>query len=128
MSRLRFVEWDLSPQVRAEVGRGPGIAAINPGLPSSLLVTDRNSMAFSRLKSINLVDGKAIEGGRIRGDVQDAWDDGRDLWILATFALHRVDRDTLAASATIRVPHYRHRILPLLGGRFLALAQPGRQR
>ena len=64
----------------------------------------------------------------VGGDIEDAWDDGETLWVLATFALHRVDRDTMSVSATIRVPHYRHRIVPLLRGRFLALAQSHRQR
>ena len=128
MPAVKFVEWDLDPKVRAEVGRGPGIAAINPGLPTSMLVTDRYSMAYSHLKSIRLSDGRAIEGDKVRGDIEDAWDDGETLWVLATFALHRVDRDTMSVSATIRVPHYRHRIVPLLRGRFLALAQSHRQR
>jgi hypothetical protein len=76
---------------------------------------------------VDVRTGAVQKGGTIRGCLRDAWL-GKDLWILTTYALHRLSNTDLSVRETLKVPHFLHRLVPLLSARFLALSQIERKR
>src|SRR5947199_101043 len=81
----------------------------------------------SKLRRVDVRTGAVQKGGTIRGCLRDAWL-GKDLWILTTYAVHRLSNADLSVKETIKVPHFLHRLVPLLSARFLALSQRERKR
>ena len=110
------------------VGYGPALASIRPHFPESVLISLATHGIPQRLRLIEISSGAVSRGPSIRGDLRDAWDGGSDLWLLTTYAIHRVSRTDLTAGATITIPKFRWWFTPILSGRFLALSQPERGR
>jgi len=124
---LHFVERELDlREPLPRIGYGPDLAALEPERPSAVLVSLARGGAPSKLRRVDLITGAVQRGDSIRGSLRDAWS-GDDLWVLATYALHRVSRD-LSVKETLKVPHFLHRLVPLLSARFLALSQRERKR
>jgi hypothetical protein len=102
----------------------PDLAKIGP---SAVLLSLDTRGVPSKLRRVDVRTGEVQKGGTIRGCLRDAWP-GKDLWILTTYALHRVANADLSVKETLKVPHFLHRLVPLLSARFLALAQIERKR
>jgi hypothetical protein len=102
----------------------PDLATIGP---SAVLLSLDTRGVPSKLRRVDVRTGAVQKGGTIRGCLRDAWS-GKDLWILTTYALHRVSNADLSVGQTMKVPHFLHRLVPLLSARFLALSQIERKR
>ena len=129
MSTLRFVERQVGlGEVPASTGYVPALASIWPHFPDSVLASLATRGIPQRLRLVNIASGTVVKGDSIRGDLRDAWAGDPDLWLLTAYALHRVSRTDLKVKATIKVPKFRWRLIPMFAGRFLALSQPERVR
>jgi len=102
----------------------PDLAKIGP---SAVLLSLDTRGVPSKLRRVDVRTGEVQKGGTIRGCLRDAWP-GKDLWVLTTYALHRVANADLSVKETLKVPHFLHRLVPLLSARFLALSQIERKR
>lgn len=105
----------------------PDLAKVGPEHPSAVLLSLDTNGVPSKLRRVDVRTGAVQKGGTIRGCLRDAWP-GRDLWILTTYAVHRVSNADLSVKETLKVPHFRQRLVPVLSARFLALSQLERKR
>ena len=105
----------------------PDLAKVGSEHPFAVLLSLDTNGVPSKLRRVDVRTGAVQRGGTIRGCLRDAWS-GKDLWILTTYAVHRVSNADLSVKETIKVPHFLHRLVPLLSARFLALSQIERKR
>jgi hypothetical protein len=105
----------------------PDLARDGPERPFAVLLSLDTNGVPSKLRRVDVRTGAVQRGGTIRGCLRDAWP-GKDLWILTTYAVHRVSNADLSVKETIKVPHFRQRFVPVLSARFLALSQIERKR
>ena len=105
----------------------PDLAKVGSEHPFAVLLSLDTNGVPSKLRRVDVRTGAVQRGGTIRGCLRDAWS-GKDLWILTTYAVHRVSNADLSVKETLKVPHFLHRLVPLLSARFLALSQIERKR
>jgi hypothetical protein len=105
----------------------PDLAKAGSEHPFAVLLSLDTNGVPSKLRRVDVRTGAVQKGGTIRGCLRDAWS-GKDLWILTTYAVHRVSNADLSVEETLKVPHFLHRLVPLLSARFLALSQIERKR
>lgn len=129
MSTLTVSETSVPvPALTNDPGYGPGIACW-PGGDSALFTIESRGFT-SRLASLDVVARRITIGGRVMGELRDAYLSmgGDDLWILCTHGLYRVDPSDLSISRRVRVPKYLAHLVPFADGTALAAAQPERIR
>ncbi len=127
MPRIAFAERELDLlESFIHIAYPPDLAKVGSDPFAVLLSLDTNGVP-SKLRRVDVRTGAVQKGGTIRGCLRDAWL-GKDLWILTTYAVHRLSNADLSVKETIKVPHFLHRLVPLLSARFLALSQRERKR
>src|SRR3989442_15894763 len=66
------------------LGYGPALSAIRPAKLSAFLFSAATGGTSARLRQVDLDNRSVSRGGTIRGSLRDVWQDGNDLWVLAT--------------------------------------------
>jgi len=128
LPRTTFVDREVDlREALTDIGYGPELAAVGPDRSSTVALSIGTRGVPSHLRLVDVSTGAVQKGATIRGSLRDAWRTD-DLWILATYALHRVSARDLSLKETLKVPKFLWRFVPLLSSRFLALSQPGRTR
>lgn len=128
MPSITFAERELDLlEPFSHIAYPPDLVHPTPDHPSAVLLSLDTRGAPSKLRRVDVRTGAVQKGGTIRGCLRDAWP-GKDLWILTTYCLHRVSSADLSVKETLKVPHFLHRLVPVLSARFLALSQIERKR
>lgn len=116
------------PQAQDIAAYAPGLAYEGTG--ERVLFTIGTHGSSSRLASLDVATGGILLGPRLMGGLRDAYrtQDGALLWALCDYGLYALDPFTLNASPKIKVPKFRHALVPFAHDTAVALAQPMRVR